>query len=50
MTDTAKFKKGQVGGDDVRSEDTERLQPGNEKCWRVGESVGKKMFKKNKMQ
>lgn len=35
MTDTAKVKKGKVGGDDVGSEDTERLEPGNEQWWRV---------------
>lgn len=30
MTDTAKVKKGKVGGDAVGSEDTERLEPDNE--------------------
>ena len=30
MTDTAKVKKGKVGGDDVGSEDTEGLEPDNE--------------------
>lgn len=35
MTDTAKVKKGEVGGDDVGSEDTERLEPDNEQWWRM---------------
>ena len=35
MTDTAKVKKGKVGGDDVGSEDTERLEPDNEQWWGV---------------
>lgn len=30
MTDTAKVKKGKVGGDDVGSEAKERLEPDNE--------------------
>ena len=33
MTDTAKVKKGKVGGDDVGSEDTERLEADNEQWW-----------------
>lgn len=33
MTDTAKVKKGKVGGDDVGSEDTERLEPDNRQWW-----------------
>lgn len=35
MTDTAKVKEGKVGGDDVGSEDTERLEPDNRQWWRV---------------
>lgn len=35
MTDTAKVKKGKVGGDDVGSEDTERLEPDNSQYWWV---------------
>lgn len=40
MTDTAKVKKGKVGGDDVGKENTERLEPDTEKCWRVLPCVG----------
>lgn len=35
MTDAAKVKKGKVGGEDVGSEDTERLEPNNRRWWRV---------------
>lgn len=34
-TDTAKLKKGKVGGDDVGSEDTERREPDNRQWWSV---------------
>lgn len=35
MTDTAKVKKGKVGGDDVGSEDARRLEADNEQRWGV---------------
>lgn len=35
MTDAAKVKEGKVGGEDVESEDTERLEPNNRRWWRV---------------
>lgn len=40
MTDTAKVKKGKVGGDDVGSKDTERLEPDNEQWLSVLLCVG----------
>lgn len=35
MTDTAKVKKREVGGDNEGSEDIERLEPDNEQCCRA---------------
>lgn len=35
MTDTAKVKKGKVGGDEVGTEDTGRLEADNEQWRRV---------------